>query len=143
MADPVVLARIVHGQIGVLAAVALLHPSVALPRGGPLRRGTRWSTFASTALAAATWLSGCLLYPGYRNADRPRLFQSAPAVAYLFERKEHLAFYAFVLAIAGAGLAFRVGTPPALRAARRCYAVASLLTFAIVAMSAWVAATPR
>jgi hypothetical protein len=44
---------------------------------------------------------GVFLYPAYRDRVKQGLFIHAPDVGYLFERKEHLAFGAVLLAWAG------------------------------------------
>ena len=41
----------VHGHLGVLTAVALVHPAILLRRGLPLSRGARWSVWLTTLLA--------------------------------------------------------------------------------------------
>ena len=45
---------------------------------------------------------GVWLYPLYRQRVKRPIFETAPAVGWLFERKEHLAFGALLLAWAGA-----------------------------------------
>ncbi|MBM4364585.1 MAG: hypothetical protein FJ102_00105 [Deltaproteobacteria bacterium] len=98
MIDWVELARSMHGHAGVLAAAALLHPVVFLRPGRPLSRPQRWAVGAGAGMLAAVYASGLALYPGYRERERPALMQQDFPLALWFERKEHLAFVAVVLA---------------------------------------------
>lgn len=139
--DLVAFARTLHGHLGLLAAVALLHPAITLapPRtpGGKLRPGTRWSVALATALVTGTFAAGWALYPGYRQVDKPRLLQGAFPIARLFESKEHLAFYAVVLAWGGCALVFAV--PGARGAARACFGGAAALTLLVGILGSIVA----
>ncbi len=131
MIDLVNLARTFHGHLGLLAAVALLHPAITLRGAARLRPGTRWSVAGATALVTVTGAMGWWLYPGYRAQDKPRLLQEAFPVALAFETKEHLAFYAVVLAWAACGLALGTEGAGPRRAARVAYGVAAALTVAV------------
>jgi hypothetical protein len=96
------LARVaehVHGHLGWLAAIALVHPAVLLRER---QRRAHLSVGLTVGLVTLAGALGAALYPTYRERIRPRLFAQAPAIAYLFERKEHLAFGALTLAWAGA-----------------------------------------
>lgn len=139
MIDPVQLARTLHGHLGLLAAVALLHPALLLPDAAPLRRGTRWSTALATALLTATVAAGFGLYPGYRAHDKPLLLIEAFPVAQLFETKEHLAFYALALGWSGCALAFHGHDARARRLARRCFGLAAALAFTVGLLGSVVA----
>jgi len=87
-----------HGHIGWLAALALAHPAVLLRR--PERR-VFGAALASTALVTVAALLGALIYPSYRETVKPAIFAAAPAVGFLFERKEHLGIAALALAWCG------------------------------------------
>lgn len=130
MLDPTLFARGLHGHVGLLAAVALAHPAWTLRDDGAMRKGTRWSVALATALTTIAVVAGWLLYPAYRDQDKPRLLHYDRALAMLFETKEHLAFYALALAWAGAALALFVRDPRAPRAARRCFGLAAALVVA-------------
>jgi len=142
--DPVRLAEHVHGHVGWLAAALVAHPAVLLRRAG--RRAG-----ASVALAVAVpSLAGALgvaIYGEYRDRLRQPIFAAAPRAGWLFERKEHLAFGAIVLAWCGACayVAERRASPAGaatLRVvARRAFAASSLLAIAAAALGTWVAAT--
>ncbi|HEY8087730.1 MAG TPA: hypothetical protein VIF09_07795 [Polyangiaceae bacterium] len=96
--DPVRLLEHVHGHIGWLAAIALIHPAIVL------RRPTRKAPWAVGLATGVVTLAGCLgayIYGDYRDKLRQSIFQHARVIGYLFERKEHLAFGAFGLAWAG------------------------------------------
>jgi hypothetical protein len=97
--DPLRVAEHVHGHLGWLAAIALVHPAILL------RRAQRKAHLAVGLAVGVVTLVGCLgaaMYPDYRDKLRQPIFQHAPTVGYLFERKEHLAFGAILLAWAGA-----------------------------------------
>lgn len=134
MIDPVTLARTWHGHIGLLAAIALLHPAITLRGAARLRPGTRWSVAGATALVTLTTGLGWWLYPGYRSVDKPRLLQDAFAVAQLFETKEHLAFHALALAWAGCGLTLATEGARARRVARVCFAASAGLALLVGAL---------
>ena len=91
----------VHGHLGWLAALALLHPAWLLRR--PRRRALA-AALAATLVATATAALGILLYPTYRQSLKPGLLSAAPIAAALFERKEHLGIGALVLAWVGLAL---------------------------------------
>jgi uncharacterized membrane protein len=97
--DPVRLQEHVHGHIGWLAAIALIHPAIVLRR--PKRRAHLAVGLAVGVVTLAGAL-GAAIYGDYRERLRQSIFQHARVIGYLFERKEHLAFGAVVLAYAGA-----------------------------------------
>ena len=83
-----------HGHLGWLAVIALLHPAIFLRR--PKRRAPL-SVVLATLTVSLTAAFGFVLYPPYRNLLKQRLFVQAPAIGWLFERKEHLAVGALTL----------------------------------------------
>jgi hypothetical protein len=97
--DPLRIAEHVHGHIGWLAAIALVHPAILLRR--PTRRAHLSVALAVTAVTV-TGAIGVSLYGAYRDTLRQAIFAHAPTMGYLFERKEHLAFGAILMAWAGA-----------------------------------------
>jgi hypothetical protein len=88
----------VHGHLGWLAAAALVHPAFLLR--DPARRADR-AVGASALLVTAAAALGAWLYVGYREHLKRSIFVESPAMGLLFERKEHLAFGAVMLAWAG------------------------------------------
>jgi hypothetical protein len=88
-----------HGHLGWLAVAALLHPAVVLRRLG---RRADLAVGLGTALVTIAGALGVDLYGPYRSQLRRSIFVSAPSIGYLFERKEHLAFGAVLMAWAGA-----------------------------------------
>ncbi len=88
----------VHGHLGWLSAAALLHPAIVLRNP---RRAARLAVTLAAGFTAATGALGAALYPAYRERVRPVLFAETPRVAWMFERKEHLAIGAVGLALAG------------------------------------------
>lgn len=97
--DAVRMIEHVHGHLGWLAAAVLVHPAVVL------RDRTRRAHVAvglATALVTTASAIGAWLYVSYTERLKHGIFVSAPSIGLLFERKEHLAFGAVVLAWAGA-----------------------------------------
>jgi hypothetical protein len=97
--DPVRLIEHVHGHLGWLAAAVLVHPAIVL------RSRTRRAHVAvglATAFVTVAAALGVWLYVAYRERLKQGIFIHAPSVGLLFERKEHLAFGAVIMAWAGA-----------------------------------------
>ncbi|MCL2726130.1 MAG: hypothetical protein FWD69_17020 [Polyangiaceae bacterium] len=88
----------VHGHAGWLSTAALVHPAIVL-RSRTRRVGL--TVLLSTLFVTLTSATGAWLYVGYRNQLKRDIFRDARDVGLLFERKEHLAFVALVLAWAG------------------------------------------
>lgn len=135
--DPLRIAEHVHGHVGWLAAISLVHPAIVL------RRKTRKAHLAvglATALATAAATMGAAMYPSYREQLRQAIFIHAPSVGYMFERKEHLAFGAVLFAWAGAiayAAAWRVDGELRLRlrtAAHVAYVASAALAVATAAL---------
>jgi hypothetical protein len=97
--DPLRVAEHLHGHIGWLTAIALVHPAVLLRSA---KRRAHLSVGLAATAATVTGVLGVSLYNPYRDRLRQPIFAQAPGIGYLFERKEHLAFGAIVLAWAGA-----------------------------------------
>ena len=132
----------IHGHLGVLAGVALLHPAILLRRGRALTRGLWWSVVLTTGLVVLAFASGLFIYEDYRAQVKRPLFLDSPTVGYLFETKEHVAWAVMCLAL-GAGVAALVA-PRSARGARRAaalvYAVAAVICFLTVGLGTYVAA---
>jgi hypothetical protein len=98
-ADPMRVLEHLHGHLGWLSAAALLHPAIVL------RRATRRAHLAvglAVGFVTAVGATGAVLYGPYRDRLKQAIFIATPGVGYLFERKEHLAYGAVLLAWAGA-----------------------------------------
>ena len=132
----------IHGHLGVLAAVALLHPAILLRNGRALSRGLWWSVVLTTGLVVAAFATGLFIYEDYRAEVKRPLFLQNPTVGYLFETKEHVAWAVICLAL-GAGVAALVA-PRSARGARRAaalvYAVAAILSLVTAGLGTYVAA---
>ncbi|MFT3767079.1 MAG: hypothetical protein QM820_16400 [Minicystis sp.] len=99
-----------------LRAIARLHALVAWLATATLiaaaathviARARRFSTTlgaAAAVLALAAGGLGLALHDGYRARLRQRLFLASPSLGWLFERKQHLAFGAVLLAVAAAAI---------------------------------------
>jgi len=141
--DPLRLEEHLHGHLGWLAVVSLVHPAVLLQR--PRRRAHLAVAFAVGLVTLAGAL-GTVLYGPYRDQLRQPLFAQVASVGYLFERKEHLAFGAIALAWAGA-IAYAAeqradtGVRDSLRrVARFCFVAAAALAAVAAALGTVVAA---
>jgi heme A synthase len=130
----------VHGHLGVLAAVALLHPTILLWRGRPATRGVRWSIGLTTFLVAAAYAAGIAIYGDYRQLVKRPLFRDDVAAGLLFETKEHLAFVALVLTLGAVWPSLAKGPEgePQRRMAARLWAGAALACWLVGAMGTWV-----
>lgn len=100
--DPVRIQEHVHGHIGWLAAISLIHPAIVLRR---TKRKAHWAVGLAVGVVTVAGGLGAYIYGDYRDKLRQSIFQHARVIGYLFERKEHLAFGACLLAYAG-GLAY-------------------------------------
>jgi hypothetical protein len=98
--DPVRLAEHVHGHLGWLAAAVLAHPAIVLRDRA---RRAHLAVGLAAGLPTLTAAIGVALYGPYREKLKQGIFLASPRVGWLFERKEHLAFGAVLLAWAGAG----------------------------------------
>ncbi len=101
--DSLSLTEHVHGHLGWLAAATLVHPAIVLRQAA---RRAHLAVGISTALVTVAAALGVWLYTPYRQRLRQGIFIHAPAFGYLFERKEHLAFGAVLLAWTGAAAYF-------------------------------------
>lgn len=92
----------IHGHIALLGLAVLLHPVITLRT----RRGLNWRMTLSADLGALLLLVpfaiGWAIYPVYRQAVKPRLYELNRTAMLAFETKEHLAAMAVLLAIGGA-----------------------------------------
>jgi hypothetical protein len=132
-----------HGHLGWLAAAALVHPAIVLRT--PERRA-HLAVGLGVGMATLAAAIGVALYPAYREQLKPSIFAEAPALGFAFERKEHLAFGAVVLAWAGASaylgaLAAGAGARTSLRrASHACFVVAACFAVVTAALGTCVAA---
>ena len=121
----------VHGHLGWLAVAVLVHPAIVLRR--PERRAHLAVVLATVLVSLAGGL-GAWLYVAYRERLKQQIFIHAPGIGLLFERKEHLAFAAIVLAWSGC-VAYFVAprATPALRGTLRTIAFRSYVASAALA----------
>ena len=101
--DALRLIEHVHGHLGWLASAVLVHPAIVLR---DRTRRAHWAVGLSVGLVTLAAAVGVWLYAAYRERLRQGIFIHAPVMGLLFERKEHLAFGAVVLAWAGAAAYF-------------------------------------
>lgn len=96
----------VHGHLGWLAAAALVHPAILL------RNRVRQASLAvalPTVIVTTGAAMGEYIYVAYRERLKQQIFIDAPSIGLLFERKEHLAFGAVLLAWIGCAAYFGAG----------------------------------
>jgi hypothetical protein len=131
-----------HGHAGWLTAVALVHPAVVLRR---LDRRAGWAVGLSTGLVTCVCAAGAWIYGPYRDYVKQGIFQKAPSIGLLFERKEHLAFVALAfawvgaLAYVGARFAGEDSRRTLRRLAHRAYVVAAAVALVVAGLGTAVA----
>jgi magnesium-transporting ATPase (P-type) len=131
-----------HGHIALLGAALCFHPWVALLRARRPSWATRLAAVLASVLVIVTNVLGWVIYPAYREGPKLELYRHVELVGVGFEVKEHLAFFALCLAVAGAAMAVAASGPAglALRAPlRTTYAVISVLMVIVCALGVWVA----
>jgi hypothetical protein len=132
----------VHGHIGWLAVIALLHPAILLRN--PKRRA-RLAVLLTTASVTLAGALGVWVYPAYRRLVKPLIFRDFEALGWWFERKEHLAVGALAFAWIGCILHLSISRVPKERQeamaklAHRSYVVATVLTFIVACIGVAVA----
>jgi hypothetical protein len=130
--DVVRVAEHVHGHLGWLSAAALLHPAILLRNP---RRKAHLSVGLSTGFATCVGALGAWLYGPYRDRLKQHIFIEARWVGLMFERKEHLAFGAILLAWAGASAyAAAIGARPTLQAQLRAFAFRAFVLSSALAL---------
>jgi hypothetical protein len=132
-----------HGHLGWLAAIALAHPAVLLRNTW---RRAHWAVGLAVGTVTLAAGLGVSMYPAYRETLRQPIFASSTAMGYLFERKEHLAFGAVMLAWAGA-ITYAAATcsdgkvrESLRKAAHRAFVAAAVLAVVTAALGTIVAA---
>lgn len=131
----------VHGHLGWLAAVALLHPAILLRNP---RRRARLSVVLATAFATLSGALGAFIYADYSRTLRRTIYLASTRYGLLFERKEHLGFAAIALAWAGCllHLTARSDDPTAAtraRAAHLAFVAAAALTIVVATLGTVIA----
>lgn len=132
----------IHGHLGILAAVALLHPAILLRKGRALSRGLWWSVVLTTALVTFAFATGIALYDDYRTVVKRDLFLEDPTAGLLFETKEHIAWAVLVLTLGAGALTALAPTESKhmRKSAALMYAVAAGVCIVTVALGTYVAA---
>jgi hypothetical protein len=100
--DVVRIAEHIHGQLGWLAAAALIHPAIVLRIR---RRRAHLAVALAVLFPTVVGAVGMWVYGPYRDRIKQSIFMDSPWIGLLFERKEHLAFAAILLSWAG-GVAY-------------------------------------
>lgn len=130
----------VHGHLGALAAVALVHPAFFLWSGRPATRGVRLSIALTALLITAAYFFGIGIYGDYRATVKRPLFRDSVTAGLLFETKEHLAFVSLMLAL-GAILPSLARGPEGAsqrRMAARLWAASAVACWLVGAMGTWI-----
>jgi len=140
--DPLRTLEHVHGHLGWLGAALLVHPAILLR---DRKRRAHLAVGIATALVTVGAALGLWLYVGYREQLKRGIFQAAPAIGLLFERKEHLAFAAVMFAWTGCAAYFAASrAKDELRAslrtiAFRAFVGAAALAILVAVLGTWVA----
>lgn len=140
--DTLRLVERIHGHLGWLAVALLVHPAIVLRNP---RRRAHLAVALSTGAVTLGAAIGAWLYVDYRAQLRRGIFLEAPSLGLMFERKEHLAFAAVLLAWAGCAAYF--GAPraaPELNAmlrktAFRAFVASATLAMVVAVLGTWVA----
>ncbi|MCO4744943.1 MAG: hypothetical protein KC912_09145 [Proteobacteria bacterium] len=129
-----------HGHLGWLGLAVLLHPVITLGKGRGVSRRMQLSADLAALLMAAPFALGAVIYPTYRSGVKPELVAQAPAVAAVFETKEHLAVFAVALAISGALVLRGAGKSAAGRRAARSMLAGAFVCAVMTGLAGlWVA----
>jgi hypothetical protein len=135
----------IHGHLGWLAVLALLHPAILLRN--PRRRARTAVVLATLVVTLAAGL-GAWIYPDYRYWIKPGIFRELEWLGWCFERKEHLAVGALAFAWFGCVAHLSLGyvqeslQPRMAVLAHRAYVAAAVLA-TIVAILGLMVATYR
>jgi hypothetical protein len=141
--DPLRIREHVHGHLGWLAALALIHPAILLRR---IERRAHWAVGLAVAVVTLAAAMGLGIYDGYREKLRQPIFASSMRMGYLFERKEHLAFgvvlFAWIGAVAyvAAPAADAALRQPLRRVAYRAFVISAALAVVTAVLGTTVAA---
>jgi len=119
----------VHGHMGVLAAIALLHPAILMRTGKALSKRATLAVWLTAMVVTSAFVTGLVIYPSYRQSVRADLFANSVTAGFLFETKEHVAFAVVALTL-GATVA-ALTAPPAARRPRKLAALLFALAAAI------------
>ena len=131
----------IHGHILLLAVALCFHPWVALRKATRPAFGTRLTAYLAASLMFAGNALGWFIYPDYRIEVKRHLYLYSVAAGHGFEVKEHFAFFALVLALAGAFAAYTSANHrhPSLAAiVRLCFAAAALLGTVAIVLGIWI-----
>ncbi len=131
----------IHGHILLLAVALCFHPWVALRKATRPAFGTRLTAYLAASLMFAGNALGWYIYPDYRIEVKRHLYLYSFAAGRGFEVKEHFAFFALVLAIAGAFAAYAAANSrhPSLTAiVRLCFAAAAILGTIAIGLGIWI-----
>jgi hypothetical protein len=132
----------IHGHAGWLAVAALVHPAILLRKRG---KRAHLSVGLGAAIVTTVASVGIWLYVPYRDALRPGIFQSAPEIGLMFERKEHLAFGVVLASWLGALAYFgswRAEDETRIRLhalSHRAFVIAAVLAGAVASLGTYVA----
>jgi hypothetical protein len=141
--DPLRVQEHLHGHLGWLAAIALIHPAVLLRQS---RRRAHLSVGLAVGLVTLAATLGITMYDAYRERLRQPIYASSATIGYLFERKEHLAFGVLLFTWAGgiayAGAAFADGAvrESLRKVAHHAFVVAAALAVVTATLGTVVAA---
>ena len=131
----------IHGHILLLAVALCFHPWTALRKATRPAFGTRLTSYLAASLMFAGNALGWYIYPDYRIEVKRHLYLYSEAAGLGFEVKEHFAFFAVVLSIAGAYAAFVSATqrhPSLAPIVRFCFAAAAILGTIAIGLGIWI-----
>ncbi len=118
-------------HVGVLAAVALLHPAILMRRGQQISRGMRWSIALSTGFAIAAFSLGIGIYESYRSTIKRGLFLIDVKSGLCCSRRKSDLQLLVVVSLATGALICALVAPKEARSLRQAAAAAYLSAFIV------------
>jgi len=131
----------VHGYVAALSVALCLHPWFALRKARRPSNATRLSGYLASGGIILTNVAGWVIYPAYRELVKLDLYRHARPIGLLFEVKEHIAWFALALAVAGAVfMAAATGARGVTlrRPIRTIYGLVFLLSLVVGVLGVWV-----
>ena len=132
----------IHGHLALLAVALAFHPPLAMGRARRPSRRTRLAGYLATMSCLAVSALGWAIYPAYRQEIRRQLYLTSVRLGQLFEIKEHLAWYALALSLAGGALMWTSARAPEAALApaiKRTYLLSAILATVSAALGVYLA----
>ncbi|MFN3199168.1 MAG: hypothetical protein ACE366_12275 [Bradymonadia bacterium] len=132
----------IHGHLALLGIALALHPPLALRRAKRPSPRTRLAGYLATLTCLGTNIMGWVIYPAYRQELRRQLYLADLQMGQMFEIKEHLAWYALALSLAGGVMMVACARQSSLRLVpqlRLVYGLSALMAMVSAALGIYLA----